>query len=178
MRLRLNLDDIIVQLEIRGYRDWSPGEAIDWKHDWCETDYSFVSEPWLNYRVEHDDGVILSDEVRVLYSALDQLLCGKLKKRTEIEFAEPDFFFVLQPKWNLWSRPGTIYVRPGCETVDISAEWRIYIGASGPISNYLSVAIYRNDIINLKNYLGLVSGKLSETDPEIARMIETETLIM
>ena len=54
---------------------------------------------------------------------------------------EPDFNFVLTPKQDVRLNPKVLYVRPGCEIVDIDMEWKISFWHDGLTANYLSVTL-------------------------------------
>ena len=84
---------------------------------------------------------------------------------------EPDFNFILNPKRDRRLDPKVVYVRPGCEMVDISVEWRVSFWFEGLTANYLSVTLYRPDIERLLAYLRLVTGELTADDAQIKAMI-------
>lgn len=84
---------------------------------------------------------------------------------------EPDFNFVLNPKKDLRLDPKVLYVRPGCEIVDIDMEWKISFWHDGLTANYLSVTLDRTDIESLLLYLRLVMGEVKENAPEIKALM-------
>lgn len=52
MWLKLDLDGIIFQLQICGYR---PSTTEKWDSQWCRIDLSLTSGHWLNYIIENDE---------------------------------------------------------------------------------------------------------------------------
>ena len=167
MWLKLNLDGIVLSLRIRQYKKV---EADAWDSTWCKTDFSFVSEPWLNYSKENDE-VLLAREVDELAEALEKLLTDQLSEPTEFTCIEPDFIFELNPKEDLRNNPRYVYIRPGCEIADIDLEWKVFFWHEGLTGNYLSVALARPDIECLLAYLKVVTGQLSEKDIEVQTLI-------
>lgn len=171
MTLKLDLDGIQVQLRITGYRPSSEG---DWTGEWCKTDFSFRSAPWLDYHQEGDE-VFLCREVEELFDQLSLLLTDQLTEETELTLMEPDFTFQLHPKRDLRQDPCVTYIAPTADPiVDISADWTVSFWHEGLTGNYLSVALGREEISYLRNYLGLVLGRLSEA--ECAAMIQKGVL--
>ena len=167
MRLRMDLDGIIVEFQIQQYTGKNARTYLE-HHYWCNVSFSFLSEPWLNYRKENDE-VFLSFEVDELAQALDDLLNDNFSEIEAMEFVEPDFHFKFFPKEDLRKRPNMI-VSPGHEILDISMEWSISFWHDGLTANHLAIVFDRNDIVNLKNYLFLVIGKYDELTPEIVEM--------
>lgn len=171
MTLKLDLDGIQVQLCIIGYR---PSSEEDWTGEWCKTDFSFRSAPWLDYHQEGDE-VFLCREVEELCDQLGRLLTDQLTEEMELTFIEPDFTFRLSPKQDLRQNPRVTYIAPTANpTVDISADWTVSFWHDGLTANYLSVALGREEISHLHNYLGLVLGRLSEA--ECATMVRDGVL--
>lgn len=168
MWLKLNLDGIVLSLRIRQYKKV---KADDWDSTWCKTDFSFMSEPWLNYSKE-DDEVLLAREVDELVEALEKLLTDQLYEPTELTCIEPDFIFELNPKEDLRKNPRYLYIQPGCEIADIDLEWKVFFWNEGLTGNYLSVALARPDIECLLTYLKVVTGQLSEKDADVQTLIE------
>lgn len=167
MWLKLNLSGIRLSMQIRNYRRTS---EEDWLSVWCKTDFSFVADKWLNY-CEDDSEVFLAREIEDLAKSLDDLLNDRLTAPTEFNCIEPDFNFILNPKKDLRLDPKVLYVRPGCETVDIDMEWKISFWHDGLTANYLSVTLNRTDIESLLLYLRLVMGEVRESSPEIKALI-------
>ena len=167
MWLMLDLDGIVLRLQIRNYVKVA---ADDWDSTWCKTDFSFVSEPWLNYHKE-DDEVFLAREIDDLKEALQALVNNQLTEVTEFSCIEPDFNFILNPQRDLRLDPKVLYVRPGCEIADIDAEWKISFWHDGLTANYLSVSLGREDIESLLSYLRLITGELRESDQQIQQLI-------
>lgn len=167
MWLKMDLDGVILDIQIRGY---VPSSKEDWDSQWCKTDFSFSSGQWLNYRKE-DDEVFLSCEIEELSSTIDKLLKDELHEIAEIACIEPDFHFFFHPKRDLRKDPAYTYVREGFEIEDIHAECTIAFWHEGLTDNYLSVSLDRHDLICLRSYLLLIMGKLGEESPEITQML-------
>lgn len=167
MWLKLNLDGIVMSLRIRQYKKV---EADDWDSTWCNTDFSFISEPWLKY-IKEDDEVLLAREVDDLAEALEKLLTDQLFMPTEFTCIEPDFIFELNPKEDLRKNPRYLYIQPGCEIADIDLEWKVFFWHEGLTGNYLSVVLARPDIECFLTYLKVVTGQLSEKDAEVQSLI-------
>lgn len=167
MWLKLNLSGIRLSMQIRNYRRTS---EEDWLSVWCKTDFSFVADKWLNY-CEDDSEVFLAREIEDLAKSLVDLLNDRLTAPTEFNCIEPDFNFILNPKKDLRLDPKVLYVRPGCEIVDIDMEWKISFWHDGLTANYLSVTLNRTDIESLLLYLRLVMGEVRESSPEIKALI-------
>lgn len=167
MWLKLDLSGIKLSMQIRNYRKFSDD---DWDSVWCKTDFAFVSDEWLNYRKDNDE-VFLAREVEDLAKSLDDLLNDRLNAPTEFNCIEPDFNFALNPKKDLRLDPKVLYVRPGCEIVDIDMEWKISFWDEGLTDNYLSVSLVRSDIECLLSYLRLVMGEVQEDTPEIKALM-------
>ena len=167
MWLKLDLSGIRLSMRIKNYRKTS---EEDWLSVWCKTDFSFVADKWLNY-CENDGEVFLAREIEDLAKSLDDLLNDRLDAPTEFNCMEPDFNFVLTPKRDVRLNPKVLYVRPGCEIVDIDMEWKISFWHDGLTANYLSVTLNRTDIESLLLYLRLVMGEVRESSPEIKALI-------
>lgn len=167
MWLKLDLSGIKLSMQIRNYRKVS---ADDWDSTWCKTDFAFVSDDWLNYRKENDE-VFLAREIEDLAKSLDDLLNDRLNAPTEFNCIEPDFNFAFSPKQDVRLNPRVLYVRPGCEIVDIDMEWKISFWHDGLTANYLSVTLNRTDIESLLLYLRLVMGEVQESAPEIKALM-------
>ena len=105
MWFKLNLNGIVMNMRIKGYE---PSEKDKWDYQWCDVDFSFIGESWLNYQRDNDE-VLLSCEVEELAQALDDLLADRLLEVKTIECIEPDFNFILHPKRDLRNDPKYLY---------------------------------------------------------------------
>ena len=166
MKLRIDLDGILLQLNIK---DYEPSQQENWDQ-WCHVDFSFSSEGWLDYHKENDE-VLMSFEVESLAAILKRLLNDEIAEIKEMSCIEPDFNFVFYPKKDLREDPRYTYVREGFEIVDIRMDWKISFWHEGLTANYLSVTLDRNDMQILLAYLNCVMGKLDKRDPLIEELI-------
>ena len=154
MKLCMDIEGIIVQLEIAGYSpDYDP--INEW---WCKTSFSFTSEPWLNYE-KHDDELFLPSEVEELSVLLNKLLNGEIKEELSFECAEPDFTFVMHP-----------------EKGAIQTDWQVSFWHDGLTANYLSVTLDETETGYLRDYIDLVCGKIAKNDDRIQQMIKKGVL--
>lgn len=161
----MDLDGICLQLSIDGY---SRTTQRDWDEKWCKCSFSFSSGDWLNYHKERDE-VLLSSEVDRLADRFEKLLNGDLEKPVELSMIEPDFVFRLMPVQDVRNNPDVVYVREGCELVDIQVDWQINFWNDGCLTaNYLTVMLCRADIEAMVAYLKLVMGTIAESDPAIS----------
>lgn len=172
LRLKIDLNGIMLRLKIRGY---TPSTQDDWDSQWCNVDFSFSSGNWLDYHRENDE-VLLSCEVETLADSIEKLLNDQIDKVTEISCIEPDFNFILHPKRDLREDPKYTYVREGYEIADIYMEWTVTFWNEGLTDNYLSVTLDREDMKVLLAYLKYVIGKFAARDPEISDLIQRDFL--
>ena len=172
MRLKLDLNGIVVQVKINEY---VPSNRKIWDDQWCYVDYSFTSGSWLNY-VKKSDSVWLSCEVEELAKSLHKLLNDEIPERKIVDFIEPDFEFILQPKRDLRQDPQYSYVAEGHEWADIYADWTVKFWNDGLTDNFLSVTLGREDIEVLALYLDLVIGKISASSTEVQQLIASGLL--
>jgi len=167
MWLKLDLDGIIFQLQICGYRS---STTEKWDSQWCRIDLSLTSGHWLNYIIKNDE-VLLACEVEILSENLQKLLNDRFIETTEIECIEPDFKFILHPKKNLRNDSKYVYVREGYEIEDISMEWIVFFWNDGCLTNnYLSMEFDRDDIEHLYNYIKMIMGSIDMQSKTIADM--------
>ena len=152
MWFEIDASGIRIKLQVKGYK---PTNDDNWDSEWCKCDCLLSSGDWLNYHIENDE-VLLSAEVETLAKAFTKLLDNKLTEVTEICCIEPDFVFKLFPQTDLRNDPKYTYIRHGCEIQDIYLEWKIYFWDEGLTENYLTVTLYRDEIISLRDYLTLV----------------------
>ena len=107
----------------------------------------------------NDAEILLACEVESLEKILTQLLEDKLQQTKSLySFIEPDFNFELFPKHKIKDEnPDVIYVKPGHEFIDVSADWIVNLWHDGALTaNSFSVAMDREDITQLRDYLRTV----------------------
>ncbi len=115
----------------------------------------------------------MSCEIEEILHNINNLLEDKLETPNEITFIEPDFTIIFNPKKDLTRDPRFVYIAPGHEIADIDMELRISFWNDGLTANYLSLRFFKEDISNLRNYLLLVTGEITEEDPIIQKMIKS-----
>lgn len=172
MWLKLDLDGIIFQLQIRGYR---PSTKENWDDNWCRVSLSLTSRNWLDYSIREDE-VLLSAEIETLAEDLSKLLNDDFSEILETDCIEPDFRFKLHPKKDLRDDPKYTYVQEGYEIEDISMEWIISFWDGGLTDNFLSLKFCRDDIKYLSNYLNIVMGEIDKQNEIINQMINKGVL--
>lgn len=152
MRFEIDASGISVNLQINGYK---PTNRDNWYRNWCNCDFMFSSEDWLNYHKENDE-VLLSSEVEVMEEAFTELLENKLSAAKEIACIEPDFVFKLYPQRDLRDDPEYRFAQSGYVIQDIYLEWKIYFWHEGLTDNYLTITLYRDEIVRLRDYLSAI----------------------
>lgn len=152
MSLRMDVDGFDVYLNIKDYE--KPDE--DGISHWCKCDYSFSFKDWFHYH-HQDDEVLLSGDVLLLHQAFSDLLADEISEPVKFRFAEPDFVFELFPKYDLRKDPN-IRVEPGERIQDIYVEWRVYLWNEGLTQNFFTLTLYREEIIQLRDYFASVVG--------------------
>lgn len=103
--------------------------------------------------------MLTSEEVDELADTLTSLLEGGFTEPKELPMTEPDFVFMLYPIKDLRKDPKYTYVAPGHEIQDIYVEWRIYFWEDRLTDNFLTVTLYRDDIVALRDYLDSIRKK-------------------
>lgn len=93
----MDLGEIEVQFQIRNYAQSGKG---NWDGEWRKVDFSFSSDPGLNYHCKNE-AILLACETEDLNTALTKPLKEKLEAPVEVSFIEPDFKFVLYPKYDV-----------------------------------------------------------------------------
>ena len=147
-----NLSGIEVVLRIDNYEAPFKHSFGDW---WCDCGFSFrMGKPTeiINYRKAHDE-LLTPEEVDGLADVLTSLLEGKITEPQEYPMVEPDFVFMLYPMKDLRTDSRYTYVASGHEFQDVYVEWRVYFWDCGITENFLTLTMYRNDIIAFRDFL-------------------------
>ena len=84
---------------------------------------------------------------------MTNLLDGKIIEPKEYTMVEPDFVFMLYPIKDLRTDPKYSYVAPGHEFQDIYVEWRVFFWDDGITENFLTLTMYRDDIVAFRDFL-------------------------
>lgn len=154
MAFYLNVDGMEIYLNIN---DYVKTNSDNWDSTWCRVDFSFKFLKCINYSKSNDE-VLLACEIESLEKSLTDLLEHKINKKMLLSFIEPDFNFELYPRHLITDEdPNVVYVKPGYEAIDVSAEWTVNLWSEGALTaNYFSVALDRNEITQLRDYLRTV----------------------
>lgn len=171
MWFKLDLDGIDMILRIKGYERYSKEP-----YQWCDTDFSFVNDSWLNYYADNAE-VLLPSEIDWLANSLDDLLAGKLKKVNFLDCLEPNYRFILYPKKEFRDNHEPEYLKSIREIEDVYMNLKIYFWNGYLSENNLSLVFYRKNIEYLRNYLFLITGKYKSDDQCILEMIEKGIII-
>ena len=172
MWLKLNLDGIKLYFKVTGYRK---STDTDWSDEWCGVEFSVQSESWLNYSQSGE--LMLACEVEEVLSLFEDLVEDRIFEPREIEFIEPDFKFLLNPKKDLRQDPRYTYVKPGHEIVDINAEFKVCFWNGGLTDNYLSLCMDREDILAFIVYLKVITKQISKTETAVQALFKKGILL-
>ena len=155
MALNMNIDGMEIYLNIKSYQKTN---SENWDDTWCNVDFAFRFHGCIDYSM-NDAEILLACEVESLEEILTELLEDKLQQTKSLySFIEPDFNFELFPKHKIKDEnPDVIYVKPGHEFIDVSADWIVNLWHDGALTaNSFSVAMDREDITQLRDYLRIV----------------------
>ena len=158
MTLRLDLNGMKIQLNIRNYQPYDHEEEDS---NWCKVDYSFDFANCISYS-KQDDEVLMSVEIEVLKCRLDDFIENRIESKYHLSFAEPDYEFIFIPSYNRVEAGECVYCRPGYEMTAPVIEWRINLWDDGLTDNYFSTTLDTDDAIVLRDYLRLVIGEIDE----------------
>lgn len=181
MAFQRTVDGIEIMLSVDNYKN---PKIAEFENSWCKCSFSFKMGDMINVHLENDE-TLMSEEIDTLVEVLTDLINEKIEEVQECSFVERYFSFLLYPVKDLRENPECTYVAPGYEFQDIYLEWRIYLWKSGyNLDSYLSVTLYREDIIALRNYLESCreakapkKSYRQRHDPEKNRIIITSELI-
>ena len=161
MLFERNLDGIDVILRIDNYQSPSNHDYGDW---WCDCGFSFRMGKMaeiIDYRKDHDE-LLMPEEVDELANVLTNLLDGKITQPMEFTITEPDFQFILYPIKDLRTDSKYTYMAPGYEYQDIFVEWRVYFWNGWLTNNFLTLTLYRDDIVALRDFFeSIMRGNVS-----------------
>lgn len=166
MWIRFNLEEMIFELKIENYE---PNQTVN--GSWTKVSFNFKFENIINYSTENNE-ILLCCEIDELRDKFFNLLNDKLTEKVYYSCLEPDFEFILRPKFDVRNNPNLIYVKPGNEIIDIDMELRVNLWNNGLTCNYFSTSFYREEINNLYLYFSLISNKISLNDEKIKKLID------
>ena len=172
MWLKLNLDGIKLYLKITGYKE---STNSNWTDEWCGVELNVQSGNWLSYSQSGE--LLLACEIEEILSLFKDLIEDKITETKEVEFIEPDFKFVLNPKKDLRDDPRYTYVKPGHEIVDIDAEFRVFFWDGGLTANYLSLRMDREDITAFITYLNVITKRINKADDSVQLLLNNGILL-
>ncbi|PKM40288.1 MAG: hypothetical protein CVV04_03545 [Firmicutes bacterium HGW-Firmicutes-9] len=147
MWLKLDIDGIELNLRISGYKP-----IADWKseYSWCQVDLQLKSS-WLDYKI---NGELLDmGEVVLLQNRMSDLLSDKTTDITAFEGLEPDIQFQFFPRRDIRNDPKVLYVAPGHQFFDISADMIITFWNEGLTNNRLILNLGCDEIEYFRDYL-------------------------
>ena len=155
--LRLNFEDIVLNLSISDYRQTTDKT---WEDDWCYIDFSLVQEPWLNYQIKHYDAFCCG-EIELLSDNFDSFLTGNFKHGKLLEFIEPDFNFLFYQH------------DPDNENTNPYVEMRIYFWSkTGALScNYLTLTLMNDDVAAFNQYLKSIIGIVKKNKSKLGESL-------
>lgn len=152
--MSLNLDLRGIQLDF-AVHDYKASAENDRFPKWYNVDFHIRSGNWLDYQLHGE--LLMHDEVDEILSRIDALLNSGVGESSVWECVEPDFRFTFHPQKDLTNDPRYTYVAPGHEIEDIKLEWSVYFWDSGLTENHLTLVLFREEIIALRNYLKSVT---------------------
>ncbi|MBR5164075.1 MAG: hypothetical protein IKW87_00740 [Ruminococcus sp.] len=174
MQLYLDLDGIEFHFCITEYEKSIPENLYKLYDQWCIVKLSLHSESWLNYQISSE--ILLSCEVEEIRDKISDLLEDKIQAQEVMEFIEPDFTFVLNPKKNLRNDSKYTYIAHGHEIVDIDADLQIHFWNDGLTANYLSLCFDRKDLECLLIYLRCITNEICQDDESVQKLIEDNVI--
>ena len=169
MWLKLDLGDIDFRFRISKYEK-SKNDYLD---NWCKVDLTLKSQEWLNYNIVYQE-VLLPCEVEELCDKIDDLLNDRLDELETLTCIEPDFEFILEPKYDIRNNPDVVYIRPGSEViVDVYMEFIVsFWDKKGALTaNRLIMMLDREDLEKLLCYLKYITGAITEEDETLRKFI-------
>lgn len=162
MWIKFDLEGMEVEFKINGYNR-NPD-------DWANVSFSFKFYDVINY-TKNNEELLLCSEVDMFRDKLEKLLNDELTEKEEIEFIEPDFEFVLQPKSDKSHEPSVVYGELGTEIGGIFLDMKINLWSGGLTNNYFSTTFGKDEIEELYIYLLLVTKKITMDDERVVELI-------
>ena len=181
MKLELDLDGVILELEIKGLAGRYDLDDVDDIFElqllWTKTDFCLHSS-FIDYEM-HDSEMMLVGEMLNIKNGLEALLKNEIKEDCCIAFADPDLKCYLYPARRLYSEPGKVIYREGYEDRELFLELQVSFWCDDGLSrNKFLTKLYRKDIETLLIYLKTVTGELSADDELVKTQMQAGTLIL
>lgn len=170
MKIRMNIDGVLFELNITDYRKSVNKDELD---EWSKTDLLLKSR-YLSYHIDNDE-ILLVDEIEEIRDNLKLLLDGKMDEKTEMSFIEPDISLVLFPNKNIIN---PLFARlRGKDPFYVQLEMKVNIWDEVQTGNSFSMILDRQNIENLKTYLELITGEIDYNDKAVRKMIKSGILV-
>lgn len=156
MRLVLDLDGVITEIGIEGYR---PSLSLDINGGFDCLTYIDLSSDYINLVIERP--LLKSSEVEYLKYELKNLLEDKTREDKEIIFSNQTIMFALQPSGDIITNEKTgEYIRCDC-----SVEFIVSILTEGRISsNEFRLFMVKDEVRALYDYLRFVTHEIAVDD--------------
>lgn len=122
----LNFDDTNFIFEVSGYDTEYDKEYSD--DYWCEVSVIIKNRNFRYKKIRSE--LLLYEEIDIIKSNLKALLNNEIKEVQELGFIEPDLFMMLYPKFDKRNDPNLLYVKEGCEIIDICLKIEINLTES------------------------------------------------
>ena len=161
MKLRLDIDEVIMTLEIRG---WIPEDSGEKGDHWTRDHFALTGD-YVHY--SFDNEALACREVAEIRDLTEALLEGNLITPEYYEPMEGDFWFLFSP---------------ACS--DPASDLYLWLTVCFPLrdgtcgSNTFSMTLGRKEIRALYHYFCLVTGELDPYDEEISKLAEEGVLVI
>ena len=167
MWLKLDLDQMIMEIQLNGYRATS---REDWDSAWCRLDCSFRFDGYIDYSQRNAE-LIMCAEVDCLKKQLDEFIDGQMCADSSMEFIEPDFEVFFHPgNTESDTEQNVQFDRLGNDLSIPYMDWKVNLWNSlYPTNNCFSVRLYKDDVLVLRDYLRIVIGELNENSDEVTK---------
>lgn len=157
MWLNMNMDGVLFQWRIRGYRTGLAGKT----GGWTRMDLRLQSKNVLNYQKIDDEQMTFGD-VKDLHDTLESYLSGREIDIKELESMERMFLFTFYPGEKV--------------AMDVSMTVSIEFWIQG-VSASLGLRFNRSEMKIMLYYLRLVMGEIDEQDKTVKKLLEAGVFV-
>ena len=157
MWLNMNMDGVLFQWRIRGYRSGIAGKT----GDWTRMDLRLQSKNVLNYQKIDDEQMTFGD-LESLHDTLELYLSGRETDIKELESLERMLLFTFYP-----GEKAAMDVR-----MAVSIEFWIQ-----GVSASLGLRFNRSEMKIMLYYLRLVMGEIDEQDKTVKKLLEAGVFV-